>query len=81
MESRIFIENAKSMMTKIRNVTFLTSDKDKATLQQEINDLFSELQNPSLISAFNLKEAATNAGFTVNKHIVRAIDQFSKTSN
>ena len=70
MESRAFIAEANVLVSDIKGfqASFLSPEDELAqgtALQKRINNAFSGLQNPSLLAAMALKEAALGAGFTV----------------
>lgn len=83
MESRSFIREAKLLMVDIDNHIALrltrTSDElhtEFTDLQKRINNLYSGLQNPSLPSAFNLRDKAVASGFTVDNKAQHKMAQF-----
>lgn len=70
MESRAFIAEANALVNDIKTfqATYLSHEEELVqgtALQKRINNTFSGLQNPSLLAAMSLKEAAIGAGFSV----------------
>jgi hypothetical protein len=70
MESRAFIIEAKGLIDEITvfSISALTYEDEQAqghALQKRINQSFMGLQNPTLPSAYKLRDAALNAGFFV----------------
>ena len=81
MESRAFIREAKLLIADITApVTAATTvEEDVARnkdLQKRINSLFQGLQNPTLPSAFNLRDAAVAPRFSVNPQVLHRLAQF-----
>ncbi len=66
MESRSFIKSAAALIEKIaHNPANEVSDEAAVTIQRELNLMFGGLQNPTLPSAYRLRDAAIKAGYTV----------------
>lgn len=81
MDSRVFIKNAQALIKEIKDnqvaVSTLSGYADqRPRLQKEVNSLFSGLQNPSLPLAYKLRDAALEAGLTVNPQVLHRIGQF-----
>jgi len=71
MESRKFIKDAAALIEKITLLQNVISTPDELrqqrdATQKEINQLFGGLQNPTLPSAYRLRDAAQRAGYFVN---------------
>ena len=86
MESRAFIKNAQALIKEIKDNSLAASTlgstyaDQKPRLQKEVSHLFSGLQNPSLPSAYQLRDAALNAGYTVNPQVLHRIGQFDSAN-
>jgi len=70
MESRAFIREAQSLITRIEQFSAETIGGEeltetRETLQKDITGLFNGLGNPSLMVANSLCEAAMKNGFAV----------------
>lgn len=81
MESRAFIIAAKELMVKIedgRNTVGTAAElqNQRETLQKEVNQLFSGLQNPSLMTAISLRDAAMRHGFHIPVATLNRLAQF-----
>lgn len=72
MESRLFIKNAATLITRIQSAT----DADRESVQKDITNLFAGLQNYSLSSAYRLRDAAKAAGFIVDTRVQQRIAEF-----
>lgn len=71
MQSTMFIKQAKELATKITTgISSLASHEEAETwgngVQKELNSLFSGLANPTLPSAFRLRDVALENGFTIS---------------
>lgn len=85
MESRKFIAAAGLLMLAIKDTASTdgiiapseTQDKVSEN-QRELNNLFSGLQNPTLPSAFKLRDLALEYGYTVPQ---RALDMLRPAEN
>ncbi len=80
MESRAFIRTATTLVGKIQGFTQTAGNPDEVraardTLQKEINQAFTGLQNPTLPSASKLCAAALAAGFTVKPDVQHRLTQ------
>ena len=81
MESRFFIKTAGELIKKIKE-SQQTLDTPEAlrvqreALQKDINQMFIGLQNPTLPSAYNLRDAALRAGFFVDPKVINRLSQF-----
>lgn len=81
MESRTFIKEATELVTEIKTfqAAYLSPEEELAQgshLQRKITSLFSGLYNPTLPSAFKLRDAALGAGFQVDPRKIQALAQF-----
>lgn len=82
MESRAFIKAAAELMLTIENNrqfigTSSELQEQRESVQKEINQLFSGLQNPTLPSAFKLRDTAERNGFHVSPVVLNRLAQFS----
>jgi hypothetical protein len=81
MESRAFIREARVLIEDITapNPFGATLEEEVARnkdLQKRITNLFQGLQNPTLPSAFNLRDAALAHNFSVNPQVLHRLQQF-----
>lgn len=81
MESRGFIKEATVLIEDIKTfqVSFLSSDDEMVqgtALQKRIANAFGGLQNPTLPSAYKLRDAALGAGFFVEPKRQHWLAQF-----
>ena len=81
MQSQAFIKAAATLIAKIEasQHTFGTQEdlrNQRDGLQKEIGQLFSGLQNPTLPSAYRLRDAALRAGFHVQPLVMQRLAQF-----
>lgn len=77
MESRTFIRVANELIARIeaqRNASPTYDERD--ALRQEIHRAFAALQNPTLPSAYRLRDAALAAGFTIKNDVMNRLAQF-----
>lgn len=80
MESRAFIRAAISLAKQVRDyrtkeVVFGSNGQQRQALQKEINNLFSALQNPTLLAAANLRDVAIDADFRINPAVMTRLRQ------
>lgn len=78
MDSRKFIKDAAPLIEEIEaNQQSLASQEVRGQkrdgLQGEINRLFGTLYNPTLPSAFRLRDVALRAGYQVNPEVLRRL--------
>lgn len=71
MQSTMFIKQANELATKIRTgISPMASVEEEQAwgngIQKELNNLFSGLANPTLPSAFQLRDVALDNGFTIS---------------
>ena len=77
MESRAFIKHAATLIEKIEaNPAHNVNDDTAQSVQKEINQLFSGLHNPTLPSAYRLRDAAQAAGYSVASGVLQRLAQF-----
>ena len=81
MESRAFISAAKTLITKIednRNTIGTAEElrEQREAVQKEVSQLFVGLQNPTLPSAFKLRDVALRNGFSVSPLTLNRLAQF-----
>lgn len=84
MESRAFIRSANTLIRNIKDINLVESVRDTSTggpdprhaLQKEINQLFAALQNPTLPTAYKLRDAALENGFSVDHKVQHRLSQF-----
>lgn len=63
------------MIAKINN-TPNTGDDDAQAVQKELSQMFSGLQNPTLPSAYRLRDAALANGYAVHPQMLQKLAQF-----
>lgn len=83
MNSVTFIREAGQLIKEVRDFQVVADFQDyeermrnAASLQKRVTNLFSGLQNPSLPSAFRLRDAAINAGMQVDSRVIQRLAQF-----
>jgi hypothetical protein len=77
MESRAFIKHAATLIEKIEaNPAHAVSDDTATAVQKEIGQLFAGLHNPTLPSAYRLRDAALKAGYAVSGPVQQRLAQF-----
>ena len=81
MESRAFIAEATTLIGEIKifQTAYLTPEDEMAqgtALQKRITQAFTGLQNPTLPSAYKLRDAALGAGFFVDPKRQHWLAQF-----
>lgn len=87
MESRTFIKNAQALIKEINdnrlavNTLGSTYADQKPRLQKEVNSLMSALQNYSLPSAYQLRDAAQAAGYQIDPRVLFRIGQFDNIAS
>lgn len=85
MQSTTFIKAAGELLDRVHSVQGLIDTPDRLrelreSTQRDVSALFNGLQNPTLPSAFNLRDAAMRAGFTVPIHAAQRMSQFENWS-
>lgn len=84
MESRAFIKNAVALIKQIKDQSVINTVSNErngaagARLQRDINHLFSSLQNPTLPTAYRLRDTAIEHGYTVEQNVLRRLSQFEQ---
>lgn len=81
IESRAFIKAATLLVIKINDFQHVVGDHSELrahgdNLQKEVNQLFSGLQNPTLPSAYRLRDTAYRNGFQVDPRVLNRLSQF-----
>lgn len=77
MESITFIRKTPSLIQRCQEVQMASSmgwqdekQQQKRETQDEVTRMFQSLQNPTLLSAFKLRDAALNAGLFVDQKVL-----------
>jgi hypothetical protein len=79
MDSRIFIKQASELTRRIADMrlallTGITPEQDSTqSIQKDLSQTFASLQNPTLPSAYKLRDAALNAGYQVDPKVLHRI--------
>lgn len=83
MNSVNFIREAAQLIKEIRDhqvvADFQEYDermRNAQSLQKRINSAYSGLQNPTLPSAFRLRDVARDAGYQVDSRVLQRLSQF-----
>ena len=81
MNSRFFISEAAVLITAINTThdtigTAVEQREQREAVQKEINQLFAGLQNPTLPSAFKLRDVALRNGFYVSPKTLNDLSWF-----
>ena len=87
MDSRNFIKQAALIIKDIGDQSILenldlgsNSQETRQRIQRDLNQLFSGLQNPTLPSAYRLRDAALKAGYQVDPRVVQRLRDFENLS-
>lgn len=88
MESRAFVKHATNLIKSIKDHALVSGFQDmslggpdaRQQLQKEINQLFSSLQNPTLPTAYRLRDTALENGFSVDQRVQQRLAQFEHLS-
>ena len=85
MESRAFIRSATTLVSKIEtgrhNIgTAVELHTQREATQKEITQLFAGLQNPTLPSAYRLRDVSLRHGFTVDAKVQHNLAKFEHIS-
>lgn len=81
MESRAFIKLAAVLIEKVGNKPSHSATQEEAqAMQKELNQAFVGLQNPTLPSAYKLRDAALAAGYNVSHQVQQRLAQFEHLS-
>lgn len=75
MDSRIFIKQAQALIGKMNEEVGSGVQVNEET-QREINNLFKSLDNPTLPTAYRLRDSALIAGYTVQPQVLNRLAQF-----
>ena len=81
MDSRVFIRDAAVLISDIKafQASYLSPEDEMAqgtVLQKRITGLFGSLQNPTLPSAYKLRDAALGAGFSIETKKLHLLASF-----
>jgi len=81
MQSLMFIKEAAVLIDDIKafKAAYLSPEDEQvqgAALQKRTNALFSGLQNPTLPSAYNLRDACAEVGLFVNPQVLHRLASF-----
>ena len=81
MESRAFIKAAAVLIEEIEKThdtigTAVELREIRENVQKDINQLFGGLQNPTLPSAFKLRDVSVRNGFSVNPKVLNDLARF-----
>ncbi len=80
MESRQFIKAAVVLTQRIKDHALMAStvkeDREEGNaIQKEVNTTFQGLQNPTLPSAYKLRDVALDNGFSVDPRVQHRLTQ------
>lgn len=80
MESRLFIKAATALSTRIRDSALLAAigkedPSETDAIQKQIHAAFGGLQNPTLPSAYNLRDVALEHGYSVDPRVQHRLTQ------
>lgn len=81
MESRAFIVEAQALIEDIKTfqAAYLSPEDEMMqgnALQKRVNQSFAGLQNPTLPSAYKLRDVAAGAGFGIDPKRLHWLSQF-----
>lgn len=82
MESRAFLQEAKTLIDDIKSfqASYLPSPEEEmaqgTALQKRLNQTIMGLQNPTLPTAYRLRDAALGAGFFIEPKRLHWLSQF-----
>ena len=85
MESRSFIKAAGTLISKINTNRHLIGTAvelhtQREAVQKEVTQLFSGLQNPTLPSAYRLRDTALRNGFLVDAKVQQNLAKYENIS-
>lgn len=85
MESRAFIKAAGTLISKVNTNRHLIGTAvelhtQREAVQKEITQLFSGLQNPTLPSAYRLRDTALRNGFLVDAKVQQNLAKYENIS-
>ena len=81
MDSRNFIKQAADLVRRIKDLQLAesinveTSQDNRQAIQKDLSTTFGGLQNPTLPSAYRLRDVALDAGYTVDPKVLHRIQQ------
>jgi hypothetical protein len=80
MESRVFIKTATALVQRIKDHALLAAtvkeDREEGeAIQKAVSAAFTGLQNPTLPSAYKLRDVALDNGFWVEPRIQHRLQQ------
>lgn len=81
MESRTFIRQAADLQRRIKdlalaeNLNVDTTQDNRQAIQKDLAQTFIGLQNPTLPSAYKLRDAAHAAGYAIDPKVLHRIQQ------
>jgi hypothetical protein len=79
IESRHFIRQAADLQRRIKDLALAenlgveTSQDSRQQILKDLTQTFTGLQNPTLPSAYKLRDAALQAGYTIDPKILHRI--------
>jgi hypothetical protein len=77
MESRAFIKVATALIERLNRMPAHSATREEEqAMQKEVNQAFVGLQNPTLPSAYKLRDAALAAGYNVSHQVQQRLSQF-----
>ena len=81
MDSRIFIKEAAVLIEDIKTfkAAYLSPEEEQVqgnALQKRTNNLFLSLQNPTLPSAYKLRDACNDVGLFIDPRVLHRIASF-----
>lgn len=81
MESTVFIREAKVLIEEIETFAAATLSHEEEVyqgnnIQKMVQQAFAGLQNPTLPSAYRLRDAAHNAGFYIDPKVLHRLAGF-----
>ena len=85
MESRVFIQSAGVLIEKIKKAQQTVGQAYELraahdALQKEIDQLFAGLQNPTLPSAFKLRDTSLRNGYSIDNRVLNNLARFEYIS-
>ena len=81
MDSRVFIKQAAELTRRISDLrlaelTNIQVEQDShQAVQKDLTAAYAGLQNPTLPSAYRLRDVALNAGYTIDPRVLHRIAQ------
>jgi hypothetical protein len=80
MESRAFIRTAALLTERINivNIGHMSVEEEReqrSAIQRELNQLFGGMQNPTLPSAYKLRDLALACGYSVDPRVQGKLQQ------